>query len=74
MRRFYEIALVLSLLAVVIFAAVALTYRPPTTSPAPVLEAPAAAEELGPSVLCADPAKLVSERGPDGPTVYYCAD
>jgi hypothetical protein len=47
---------------------------PQAESPAPVLEAPAAAEELGPSVLCADPTKLVSERGPNGPTVYYCAD
>jgi hypothetical protein len=60
---------------IIIIAAVTVaTCSPPPPSPAPVLEAPAAAEELGPSVLCADPTKLVSERGPDGPTVYYCAD
>jgi hypothetical protein len=47
---------------------------PQAESPPPVLEAPAASEELGQSVLCEDPAKLVSESGPDGPTVYYCAD
>ena len=45
---------------------------PPPAPEAPALEAPAAAEELGPYVLCDDSTKLRSEREQDGPRVYFC--
>lgn len=72
MRRLFKYIVLIVVTAAAVGTLYSCDSQP--TSPAPVLEAPAAAEELGPSVLCADPAKLVSERGPDGPTVYYCAD
>lgn len=40
-------------------------------TPAPVTDSIAA---IGPRALCEDPTKLRSERGAEGPTVYYCAD
>jgi hypothetical protein len=63
MRRFLVIAALLS----------ACAPPAPTVDLAP-MQAAESLDPVGPDALCADPTKLVSERGPDGPTVYYCAD
>ena len=55
-------------------AVTVVTCSPPPPSPPPVLERPQEQELTGAAALCEDVTKLRSERGPDGPTVYYCAD
>lgn len=63
MRRIFALA-----------AAVTVVTCSPPPSPPPVMERPREQELTGADALCEDITQLRSERGPDGPTVYYCAD